>query len=264
MGTDTTITPHPVINHRWFLHRRLFRTAAAILAFAALVVGTPSALADPVFSTMNDSGGIYWRSAPAWSTPIQQSGYGIYPGTYVSIHCYQSGTTVPGSANIMWVKASWAGGPGTGSGWVNEHFVNDGAPINQAAGGVPPCNGRPACHAASCIGLDPQTSGCSADAKPLETAPLYGDLKVELRWSPTCYAAWVRISGGGFCASVWGPCGAVVQASGEDPFDEGISARAAPGWSRMVSFTYWTRGCAVRFVQFPPPNYTTYVCTGWH
>lgn len=53
---------------------------------------------------MNDSGGIYWRSAPNWNTPEASSSNGFYPGT---------------------------------TGWMNEHFVNDGAPINQAAPGVP-------------------------------------------------------------------------------------------------------------------------------
>ena len=103
------------------------------------VVAVP-AWADPTFATMNDAGGIYWRSAPDWNTPVAQAGNGFYPGTAVSVRCYQSGTAVPGSADTMWVQASWASGPGHGSGWINEHFINDGAPINQAAPGVPPCN----------------------------------------------------------------------------------------------------------------------------
>jgi hypothetical protein len=43
----------------------------------------------------------------------------------------------------MWLRASWVSGPGRGSGFINEHMVNDGAPINQAASGVPPCSGGP-------------------------------------------------------------------------------------------------------------------------
>jgi cell wall-associated NlpC family hydrolase len=111
------------------------------LIAAGAVFAAPAATASShVFPTMNDSGGIYWRSGTNWNTPILKSGYGFYPGTRISVSCCQMGTAnVPGSADAMWVKASWASGPGTGSGWINEHFVNDGAPINKAAPGVPAC-----------------------------------------------------------------------------------------------------------------------------
>ena len=62
---------------------------------------------------------------------------GFYPGTIVNVSCYASGTTVPGSSNTMWVLATWAGGPGNGSGWMNEHFVNRSP---WAAPGIPPCS----------------------------------------------------------------------------------------------------------------------------
>jgi hypothetical protein len=128
---------------RYFTKRILAAAGIAVFAFSISASFAPNAMADPVFPTMNDSGGIYWRSAPNWNNPIVQSGYGVYPGTYISVHCYQTGTSVPGSANTMWVQAAWASGPGTGHGWINEHFVNDGAPINQAAPGVPPCVAGP-------------------------------------------------------------------------------------------------------------------------
>jgi hypothetical protein len=121
------------------------RTAATVVPTAFVMVGAivaaPSAIASShVFPTMNDSGGLYWRSGTNWNTPISKAGYGVYPGTKISVSCYQLGTAnVPGSADAMWVKASWASGPGTGSGWINEHFINDGAPINKAAPGVPSC-----------------------------------------------------------------------------------------------------------------------------
>jgi NlpC/P60 family len=111
---------------------------AVVAAGASLALAGPAA-ASPMFSTMNDAGGIYWRSAPDWNTPVAQSGNGFYPGTSVAVSCYQHGTTVPGSANTMWVQATWVGGPGHGSGWIDEHFINDGAAINQAAAGVPAC-----------------------------------------------------------------------------------------------------------------------------
>jgi hypothetical protein len=114
-------------------------TALAIAATGVIVATASPASANSIFGTMNDAGGVYWRSAPNWNDPVAQSGNGFYPGTYVSVSCYQAGTSVPGSANTMWVKASWVSGPGSGSGWMDEHFVNDGAPINQAASGIPAC-----------------------------------------------------------------------------------------------------------------------------
>ena len=114
---------------------------AALAAVAAVAAWVPAAGADPVFPTMNDQGGVYWRSAPDWNTPVAQAGNGHYPGTRISVSCWARGSAVPGSNNIMWVRASVVAGPGHGSGWINEHYVNDGAAINQAAAGVPPCSG---------------------------------------------------------------------------------------------------------------------------
>lgn len=123
-------------------------TLPAVTASAASAAARPLSTGSHVFPTMNDSGGIYWRSGTNWNTPIIKSGYGVYPGTKISVSCYQTGTAnVPGSTDAMWVMASWESGPGTGTGWINEHFVNDGAPINKAAPGVPPCGASPASKA---------------------------------------------------------------------------------------------------------------------
>jgi hypothetical protein len=114
---------------------------AGLIAAGAVFAAPAANASSHVFPTMNDSGGVYWRSGTNWNTPIRQSGYGVYPGTDISVSCYQLGAAnVPGSADAMWVKASRVSGPGSGSGWINEHFVNDGAPINKAAPGVPPCS----------------------------------------------------------------------------------------------------------------------------
>jgi hypothetical protein len=140
----------------WMCRVTTIRRAAAVtvpvaLIAAGTVLAAPAATASShVFPTMNDNGGIYWRSGTNWNTPISKSGYGVYPGTKISVSCYQMGTAnVPGSADAMWVQASWASGPGTGTGWINEHFVNDGAPINKAAPGVPPCSSSAASKAIS-------------------------------------------------------------------------------------------------------------------
>lgn len=107
---------------------------------------TPSAPAPgsrPTFKTMNAAGGIYWRSAPDWNTPVAITGNGVYEGTTVAISCYQVGTSVPGSNNTIWEQGEVIAGPGSGHGWINAHFIDDGAPINQPSPGVPSCNEPP-------------------------------------------------------------------------------------------------------------------------
>jgi hypothetical protein len=113
------------------------------LASATAATGqlTTSAAADPTYGVQHAEGGIYWRSGPDWNTPEAVAGNGFYPNTIISVHCYQSGAgDVPGSTDSMWEQATDVGGSGTGSGWVNEHFIADNQPINQPSPGVPPCN----------------------------------------------------------------------------------------------------------------------------
>jgi hypothetical protein len=51
-----------------------------------------------------------------------------------------------------------------------------------------------ACTYNGCSGKDPQTTGCSSDARNLSTMNTdYGDY-VELRYSPSCGAVWVRLT----------------------------------------------------------------------
>ncbi len=105
--------------------------------------GSPS-LPPHEFFVMNASGGVYWRSAPNWSTPQAVAGDGFYPGTIILVSCYQSGASnVPGFADGMWEQASWVAGPGTGHGWINDHFIANGSAINQPSPGIPPCSSSP-------------------------------------------------------------------------------------------------------------------------
>jgi len=62
---------------------------------------------------------------------------------------------------------------------MNEHFVNDGAPINQAAPGIPACGSGGStltvgCYGDYCSGKDPKQTGCSADAQTLGSKDLSG------------------------------------------------------------------------------------------
>ncbi|MGA7965562.1 MAG: hypothetical protein WCB49_06710 [Gammaproteobacteria bacterium] len=97
------------------------------------------------YYVQNADGGIYWRSGPDWNTAEATPGNGFYPGTVIKPTCYKAGAAnVPGSADGMWEQASRVSGPGSGSGWINEHFISDGQPINQPSPGVPACASPPA------------------------------------------------------------------------------------------------------------------------
>jgi hypothetical protein len=96
------------------------------------------------FYVMNADGGVYWRSGPSWALREAVAGNGFYPGTVIAVSCWQRGPAdVPGSANGVWDQATWASGPGRGQGWINEHFIDDGAALNQPAAGVPQCASEP-------------------------------------------------------------------------------------------------------------------------
>jgi hypothetical protein len=134
------------IGNRYMVVRKpgVLGLAAFMIAALVLALATSVASADPTFGVMNASGGIYWRSAPDWNTAEAVAGNGFYPNTIISVHCYQTGVgNVPGSTDSMWEQASDVGGSGTGSGWINEHFINDGSAINQPSPGVPPCTAPP-------------------------------------------------------------------------------------------------------------------------
>ena len=52
------------------------------------------------------------------------------------------------------------------------------------------------CNGSSCDFVDPQASGCSADAVTLDSVSTTGGFVVQLRWSKTCHAGWARSAGG--------------------------------------------------------------------
>jgi hypothetical protein len=124
-------------------HVRSKRMIVLVLIVILSAMAASTAAADPTYTVMNAEGGIYWRSEPNWNAAEAISGFGVYNGTTIAVHCYQSGTSVPGSADTMWEQATDVAGPGYGSGWLNEHFINDGQPINQPSPGVGPCNPPP-------------------------------------------------------------------------------------------------------------------------
>lgn len=145
----------------------------ALATLLCLAVPASTAMAEPTYGVMNAEGGIYWRSAPDWNTPVQTVGFGFYPDTVITVHCYQAGAgNVPGSADYMWEYATDVGGSGFGTGWINEHFINDGQPINVPSPGVPSCGGG-AGEALPAPSLPPGTSPPSAGSSAPKPAAVY-------------------------------------------------------------------------------------------
>jgi hypothetical protein len=160
---------------------------AIIAALARAIASTASA--DPSYEAMNAPEGVYWRSEPNWAAAERITGFGVYNGTVLEVHCYQNGTAVEGSADTMWEQATDVAGSGYGSGWLNEHFINDGQPIDQPSPGVPPCGGAgpmppatPEAPAASVdsgggggTGVTPTAAPIAASTPPPPAPSCYGD-----------------------------------------------------------------------------------------
>jgi Protein of unknown function (DUF2690) len=190
------------------------------LLLALFLLAAPTkALADPTFSVMNAPEGVYWRSEPNWSAAERVSGFGVYNGTIIEVHCYQSGTAVEGSSDTMWEYATDVGGSGYGSGWVDEHFINDNQPLDQPSPGVGPCGGaaavsappaapastaspppapagpKPTCYGDYCSGKNPAKTNCAPGAKVIASVPKTADddTALELLWSATCQTKWARM-----------------------------------------------------------------------
>ena len=112
------------------------RTTADVAAASARTASTSVTM-----NIVNANGGVYWRSAPDWNTPVQKSGFGVYTGEQVAIGCFAWGTLTPySSVNKLWYQASDVTGPGYGSGYVSDHFVaTSWSDPNHPIPGVPQC-----------------------------------------------------------------------------------------------------------------------------
>lgn len=102
--------------------------------------------------------------------------------------------------------------------------------VGMLAASPEPAHAAGSCDFSSCYNIDPQTSGCSADAYTV--GGVYG--QVEVRYSPSCHATWLRyapFNGFSFAQSL-------TQTS-YNVFVEGLYTVTTPkqwpgGWTKMV------------------------------
>jgi hypothetical protein len=113
--------------------------------------------------------------------------------------------------------------------------------------------GTPAAHAAACYGsgcdgLDPQATGCYADAiTPAGAGTIWaGGVKLELRYSPSCGANWARMTPGQFGWHFY-----VHNANGAYHDSTGLGESST--WTAMVDGTVAAQAC-----------FDTAGCTSWY
>jgi hypothetical protein len=110
------------------------------------------------------------------------------------------------------------------------------APAQAAAAPVP----APGCYASTCNGQDPQAKGCSPDAVTVKDFNAHG-YYLELRLSPACHAAWVRVKSVGN----WGQTGTfrIERQIPASYYSNSFAAgEAGTKWTRMYSWDNTVRG----------------------
>jgi hypothetical protein len=118
---------------------------------ATLLLATPpwphrAKAVDQVEVTVTNADiGLYWRSAPDWSSGVEESGQGVYNGDVVALTCLETktgGTVPPYYNNHTWYRAHVVSGRGQGSGVINDHFLVTGSDApDQPVAGLPGCDG---------------------------------------------------------------------------------------------------------------------------
>ncbi|MEX0172460.1 DUF2690 domain-containing protein [Streptomyces sp. LMG1-1-1.1] len=108
-------------------------------------------------------------------------------------------------------------------------FATLGGAVALAASGLvgvaSPASAATSCYATSCNGLDPSTTICQNDARTVST----GSTGIELRYSPTCRAAWARKQNNGSHTSY-----ITVVNTNYDQYLATVSPWGG-GWTRMVN-----------------------------
>jgi hypothetical protein len=89
---------------------------------------------------VNAEDGIYYRNSPSWGDTSRTPGVGVYNGDQVELICGSYGDPVGPFSNKAWSLVKNMTRPNAGQGWVNEHFIDDGAPANGFITGEPACS----------------------------------------------------------------------------------------------------------------------------
>jgi uncharacterized protein DUF2690 len=91
---------------------------------------------------------------------------------------------------------------------------------------APAASAATSCYASSCTGLDPSSTTCQNDAQTV----MWGSFTpIELRYSPSCRAAWARLSGGSPGDKI------TVKNSNGTIYTAWVPSSGARTWTRMVN-----------------------------
>ncbi|GGU72657.1 hypothetical protein GCM10010275_04020 [Streptomyces litmocidini] len=114
-----------------------------------------------------------------------------------------------------------------------------------------PASAATSCYASTCEGLDPSTTICQNDARTVMDSYYPG---VELRYSPTCRAAWARYSmGAAFSFKV-----SVERKDSTMKFETPYYGNGATVWTRMINDAgLYARACG-------RVSEADWGCTGWY
>jgi hypothetical protein len=254
---------------RKYLQKLTAPLAAVVLAIALSLSLAASASA----SNSNVSGKVITasgqalavRSGPGTNYPFIAS---VKSGDTVWFNCYENGTTVAGpyGREAVWDRLD-------SGGFVSDAWIFTGR--NSAV--VPPCGpGGAGCYSASCVGKNPGTEGCLADAA--EVTQYYTATKqtpdIDI-WEPggritavvyeyhsnACNAAWFEFGGrvdanAGDLAklSAWNPKGP----SQHFTYFVSNSGRLTAGASNMVDDETGATACVGAQVYYEPSNVEVY------
>jgi hypothetical protein len=127
-----------------------------------------------------------------------------------------------------------------------------------------------ACNSSSCNGRDPHSTGCDVGAYDLDnfTSPIDGYAYVQLRYSPSCNAAWARLTTGssGMPSHSYLTLNVYHTASGGSPAAEYLKkvtdstnnwGSGVVSWSYMNSYTDYVQACLKNIYEDGP-------CTARH
>lgn len=112
-----------------------------------------AAASGPIFGVMNTSetppDGVWFRNSPHTADTDRVTGHGIYVGDRVQLQCYAWGDAVGAYNNGLWYYVNNVTRPTVPSngqpnvGYLNAHYINDGAAANVIVAGVGQCGATP-------------------------------------------------------------------------------------------------------------------------